>query len=129
MRKSHPDPERSSRIRVAAGVLLALGGTITLAAVALTYGQSGAAINNGFFGIFLAALSVLALRNPLGAATLTLLTGAIGLWLAASPFVLDYFRYTITAGMNVWVGLMVTLLSAFIYGEARAVNQPLDAHD
>lgn len=109
--------------------MLAFAALITLASRALSYGSSGAAVNNGLFGIFVILLAVFILRAPASTAPLCFLTGLAGLWLAASPFVLDYFRYVLSTAVNLWVGLAIVLLSAFIYGEINRLHQPLDATD
>lgn len=128
MRKPVRDPERASAIRIAGGIILALSGWIVLASLALEYGSTTAAVSNGVVGTLLALLALTILRNPFGSVPTCYLTAIGGLWLFASPFVLDYARYTLSMGNNLWVGIIIAVLSFFIIGEALHLNRPLSVH-
>ena len=123
MRKPVHDPERASVMRIAGGIILALSGWIVLASLALQYGDTVAAVSNGVVGALLALLALTILRNPFGSVPTCYLTAIGGLWLFVAPFVLGYARYTLSMGNNLWVGVIITVLSAFIVGEALQLEQ------
>lgn len=129
LRRSPPDPERLARLRLAATALLGFGLFTIFVALAFSFNSSGSSLNSGVFGAFLALLALAILRAPLGSAPLTFLSGLIGAWLVASPFVLGFFPFVLTTALVLWSGLLALMLSAFIYGEANRLNQPLDATD
>lgn len=129
MRRPPPDPERLAQLRLAAAALLGCGLFTIFVALAFSFNSSGASLNSGVFGAFLALLALAILRAPRGSAPLTFLSGLIGAWLVASPFVLGFFPFVLTTALTLWMGLLSLMLSAFIYGEANRLNQPLDATD
>ncbi len=123
MRKPVHDPESAATMRVAGGVILALSGWTVLASLALEYGNTVAAVSNGVVGALLALLALTILRNPFGSAPTCYLTAIGGLWLFAAPFVLAFERYTLSMGNNLWVGVIITVLSFFVLGEALQLKQ------
>ena len=125
MTRTHTDPQRAASIRAAGVVILALSGWIVLASLAFQYGTTTAAVSNGVVGALIALLSLTILRNPFGSAASCWLTAVGGLWLAAAPFVLGYFNYTLSAGNNVWCGIIIVLASVFVVGEVLRLNVPL----
>ena len=128
MLKPYFDSERAKRIRTAGGIILVLGGWLVLASLALEYGTVAAAVSNAVVGVLVAVLALPVLRNPFGSAAIGWLTAIAGLWLAAAPFALGYFEYTLSSANNVWVGLVVTLLSVFFIGEALQLHEPIAVH-
>ena len=125
MTRTHSDPQRAASIRAAGLVILGLSGWLILASLALKYGTTVAAVSNGVVGALVALLSLTILRNPFGSAASCWLTAVGGLWFAAAPFVLGYFDYTISAGNNVWCGVIIVLASVFVVGEVLRLNVPL----
>lgn len=125
MRKPVHDPERAAAMRVAGGVILALSGWTVLASLALEYGSTVAAVSNGVVGVLLALLALTILRNPFESVPTCYLTAIGGLWLFAAPFVLGFARYTLSMGNNLWVGIIITVLSFLVIGEALQLKQPV----
>ncbi len=123
MRKPVHDPERGFAMRIAGGIILALSGWMVLASLALEYGNTVAAVSNGVVGALLALLALTILRNPFSSAPTCYLTAIGGLWLFAAPFALGFERYTLSMGNNLWVGVIITVLSFFIVGEALQLEQ------
>ena len=129
MRKPVHDPESAATMRIAGGIILALSGWTVLASLALEYGNTVAAVSNGVVGVLLALLALTIVRNPFNAAPTCYLTAIGGLWLFAAPFVLGFARYTLSMGNNLWVGIIITVLSFFILGEALQLKQPVNVEN
>ena len=130
--KEAQDPERTSRVRTAGWTMLIISLWLILGALALEYGDSGGASHNAVIGIFLSIAAARVLRNPLNSATLSWLIAAGGLIIAAAPFLYQYEAYTLSMANSLWSGLILTLLSVFVIGEALQLKQPLvdsDADD
>ena len=125
MTRTNADPQRAASIRAAGLVILGLSSWLVLASLALQYGTTTAAVSNGVVGALVALLSLTILRNPFGSAASCWLTAVGGLWFAAAPFVLGYFNYTISAGNNVWCGIIIVLASVFVVGEVLRLNVPI----
>ena len=118
----------AANVRLGAGFILILATALIIDALALDYGSSSAAVSNAIMGALLIILSLVCLRAPLEAAPVCWVMGALALWLIASPFVLGYSDHVIPMWANLWIGVMTLVSSAFIAGEARGLNIPVDAH-
>jgi uncharacterized membrane protein len=119
----------AGRVRLGAALMVAVGAWLIIWALAYNYGSSSAAVSNAIIAALVIILALVALRAPLEAAPVCWITGALGIWLIAAPFVLGYTPHVLGTGNNMWSGLLVLLASAFSAGEAMALHQPLDAHD
>ena len=117
----------ANHVKIGAAVLLLLGGWLLFSALAFPYGVSAAAVSNAIIGSLVLMLAVVALRAPIDASPLCWIIAALGIWIFVAPFVLGYGEIILVMGNNLWVGLSLTLVSAFTAGEAMQLNQPLDA--
>lgn len=107
---------------------MAIGAWLVLASIALNYGSSGAAISNTIMGLLLVVLAIVGSRSPLESSPICWITGAIGVWLFLSPFVLGYTDQLLVMANNLWMGLFIVILSAFAAGEAQGLEQSLNSH-
>ena len=115
-------------VRLGMSVLLLIGAWLVVASMTLSYGSGNAAINNTIMGFLLIILALIAMRAPLDSSPICWITGAIGVWLICSPFVLGYTDQILVMANNLWIGIITVLLSAFVSGEAQGLNQGLEAH-
>ncbi len=118
----------AKHVRLAMMIVMAIGAWLTLASITLNYGSSGASISNTIMGLLLVILAIVASRSPLEASPVCWIIGAIGVWLALSPFVLGYTDQLLVMANNLWTGLITVILSAFAVGEAQGLEQTLESH-
>ena len=119
----------AARVRLGAGLMLALSGWLIIWALAYNYGNSSAAVSNAIIAALIIILALVCMRAPLEATPVCWVTGVLGIWLIVAPFVLDYTSHVLGTGNNLWVGALILLTSAFTAGEALGLHQTLDAHD
>lgn len=115
-------------VRLGSTLILLIGAWLVLASLALDYGSTGAALSNTIMGFLLVVLALVSMRAPLDAAPICWIIGAIGIWIAVSPFVLGYESHVLVMANNLWAGIVSILLSAFIAGEAQGLEQALESH-
>ena len=121
--------DREFRVRFGATLLIVFGTILVISSLAIQYNVASAGVSNAIIGGLLIILATVALRAPLEATPLCWVTGAFGLWIVAAPFVLGYNDQVMPTWLNLWLGGLSTAASAFIAGEAAALQQPLEAHD
>lgn len=119
----------ANHVRIGAGTLLLLGAGLILSGLALPYGVSGAAVSNAIIGALVMVLALVGLRSPLDASPVCWITAAFGIWVLSAPFVLGYGAKVLLTFNNIWLGVLVLLVSAFTAGEAMGLDQPLSAHE
>ena len=118
----------AKHVRLTMMIFMAIGAWLVLASIALNYGSSGAAISNTIMGLLLVVLAIVGSRSPLESSPICWITGAIGVWLFLSPFVLGYTDQLLVMANNLWMGLFIVILSAFAAGEAQGLEQSLKSH-
>ncbi|MCA9839248.1 MAG: SPW repeat protein [Trueperaceae bacterium] len=118
----------AKHVRLTMMIFMAIGAWLVLASIALNYGSSGAAISNTIMGLLLVVLAIVGSRSPLESSPICWITGAIGVWLFLSPFVLGYTDQLLVMANNLWMGLFIVILSAFAAGEAQGLEQSLNSH-
>lgn len=118
----------AQHVRLAMMMVMAIGGWLALASITLGYGSSGAAISNTIMGLLLIILAIVASRSPLESSPVCWIIGAIGVWVALSPFVLGYTDRILVMGNNLWLGIITVILAVFAAGEAQGLEQPLGGH-
>lgn len=115
----------ASTIRTASGINLVLGIWLILAPFILRYVVSSSVANDVTVGIIIAILAAIRIFGAYGAAWVSWLNAALGLWLIIAPFVLLYGS-SAALWNDIIIGIIVLCLGVWSAMASRRPRPPVE---